>query len=318
MLRIGNLTLQSSLILAPLAGISDLPFRMLNRSFGCELAFIEMLNVRSVSFKSKKTQQMMSSAPGDRPLGVQILGCEQKYIEKALHALQHFAFDVLDFNAACPVKKVTRRGEGASLLKYPEKLHTLLRLVVDSVRVPVTVKMRIGWDATSVNAREVARAAQEAGVSAIFVHGRTKTQGYSGQVDYRRIREVKQEVSVPVIGSGDVLNGALAKRMIEETGCDGLVIARGALGNPWIIDEIAQTLKNKKPFIRPEKSAIIDTMQRHFNMCVDFYGEKNGVIIFRKFFAWYTRGFRKIRPARERVSRVKAKQDMLAIMESCR
>ena len=247
---------------------------------------------------------------------MQILGCERSFIEKGLRVLSRFDFDLLDFNAACPVKKVTRRGEGASLLKDPDKLHALLKLVVGYKRVPVTMKMRIGWDAHSLNAVEVALAAQEAGVQGIFVHGRTKAQGYSGCVDYKSILRVKEAVRIPVIGSGDVLSAPLAKRMFDETGCDGIAVARGALGNPWIFQEINAYLKGKD-LLRPDKESVVDTMRRHFLRCVDFYGEKNGVIIFRKFFAWYTRGFRKIRPFREKVSRLKAKAEMLAIMEEC-
>ncbi len=192
MLKIGKLKLKSNLILAPMAGITDLPFRMLNRKFGCELAFIEMLNVRSISYKSRKTQQMLSSGPDDRPLGIQLLGKEPKYILRALDILKAYKFDVLDFNAACPAKKVVRRGEGASLMREPKQLNALLKLVVKNTKTPVTVKIRSGWDGNSRNAKEVALWAQDAGIKGLFIHGRTKMQGYSGGVDYRIIRKVKQ------------------------------------------------------------------------------------------------------------------------------
>ncbi|MCX5705363.1 MAG: tRNA-dihydrouridine synthase, partial [Candidatus Omnitrophica bacterium] len=187
MLTIGKLHLKSRLILAPLAGISDLPFRMLNRSFGANLGFVEMINCRSMGFKSKRTLQMLSTHPEDRPLGVQLLGCEEEYILKALGVLNKYEFDLLDFNAACPAKKVARRGEGASLLKDPKLLHKLLKLVVKHSKkgLPVTVKIRSGWDKNSVNAREVALLAEDAGVDGLFIHGRTKMQGYSGDVDYK-------------------------------------------------------------------------------------------------------------------------------------
>lgn len=300
-----------------MAGITDLPFRMLNRKFGCELAFVEMLNVRSVSYKSRKTMQMLASNPKDRPLGVQILGCEEKFILRALGVLKNYKFDVLDFNAACPVKKVVRRGEGAGLLKEPKKLAKLLKLVVKESNWPVTVKIRSGWDKDSVNAKEIALACEDAGVNGIFIHGRTRTQGYSGTVDYKIIREVKKAVKIPVIASGDVLSAQLAKRMLDETGCDGVNVARGALGNPWIFKEIFAFLKNGKIIAKPSIDEIIKTMLEHLDLCLDFYGERIGVMIFRKFFSWYTRGFRKIRPLREKCSRAKTRQEMIDIIEEC-
>jgi tRNA-dihydrouridine synthase B len=300
-----------------MAGVSDLPFRMLNRKFGCELAYVEMLNVRSLSHRSKKTMQMLSSGPKDKPLGVQILGCEEKFILRGLDVLKKHKFDTLDFNAACPVKKVVRRGEGSGLLKEPKKLAKLLKLVVKESKWPVTVKIRSGWDNNSLNAREVALFCQDSGVCGVFVHGRTRAQGYSGSVDYKIIREVKSAVEIPVIASGDILSAPLAQKMFKETGCDGIAVARGALGNPWIFKEVSALLNDGRPIPRPSLEEIIKTMTGHLNSCVAFYGERIGVVIFRKFFSWYTRGFRKIRPLRERSSRAKTKQDMLRIINEC-
>ena len=318
MLKIGKLKLKSNLILAPMAGISDLPYRMLNRKFGCDLAFVEMINCRSISFKSKRTKKMLSSGKKDRPLGVQLLGCEEKYVLRAVEVLKEYEFDLLDFNAACPAKKVVRRKEGAGLLLDPRKLSSLLKLVVKNSPLPVTVKIRIGWDKDSINARDVALASVDAGVSAIFVHGRTKAQGYSGSVDYGQISAVKKAVNVPVIASGDIFSPRLANKMLEETGCDGLTIARGALGNPWLFNQISGYLKTGKLIPVPGVGEIVDTMLAHLDMCIDFYGEKNGVIIFRKFFSWYTKGFRKIRQIREISSRIKTRQEMAGVIESCR
>ena len=209
MLKIATLKLKSSLILAPMAGVSDFPFRMLNRKFGCELAFVEMINSRSISYKSKRTQKMLFSDKDDRPLGVQLLGCEEKFVQKAIEIINKYKFDLLDFNAACPVKKVVNRGEGASLLKDPKKLNTILKLVVKTAKVPVTVKIRSGWDKHCVNAKEVASCCQDAGVCGLFIHGRTRVQGYSGAVDYQTIREVKKAMEIPVIASGDIFSPQL-------------------------------------------------------------------------------------------------------------
>ena len=313
MLKIGKLHLKSNLILSPMAGISDLPFRLLNRGFGAELAFVEMINARSLGHNSKKTKFMLSTAAEDKPLGVQLLGCEPNFILRALDILNKYEFDLLDFNAACPAKKVTRRGEGSSLLKDPKKLNQLLKLVVKNSSRPVTVKIRAGWDQDSLNAREAALYAQDAGVTALFIHGRTKAQGYSGTVDYQVIKSVKEALEIPVIASGDILSAQLAKKMFAETGCDGLAVARGSLGNPWIFREIPAFLKNGKILPRPDSREIIRIMLEHLDRCADFYGEKIGVVIFRKFIAWYTRGFRKIRPLREKASRAKTKSEILKL-----
>lgn len=314
MFKIGNLKLKSNIILAPMAGISDLPFRTLNRKFGCELAFVEMINARSISHKSRKTKTMLASNPEDRPLGVQLLGCESKYILNALEVLKKYEFDIMDFNAACPAKKVVRRGEGSGLLKDVKKLNDLVKIIVKEAKVPVTTKIRIGWDKDSVNAIEAAKACEDAGIDGLFIHGRTRTQGYSGVVNYEVIRQVKKAVKIPLIASGDVFSPQLAKKMFDETGCDALVVARGALGNPWIFKELREYLKTGKLIDRPETAEIIEVMLEHLNMNTDFYGEKNGVVIFRKFFAWYTKGFRKVRQLRESCSRVKTKEEMARLI----
>lgn len=316
MLKIGKLSLKSNLILAPMAGVSDLPFRMLNRGFGCELGFVEMINCRSISHKSRRTRHMLSSSPSDRPLGVQLLGCEAQYISRAMEVLKGYEFDLLDFNAACPAKKVVRRGEGSSLLKEPKKLSGILKSLVKNSPVPVTVKIRIGWDRDSVNAVEVARYAEGAGVEAIFIHGRTKAQGYSGPVDYEAIRQVKKTLRIPVIASGDIFSALHARKMFDLTGCDGIAVARGALGNPWIFRDTELFLKEGMMPQRPAVDEVIRVMSGHLNQCMDFYGERIGIVKFRKFFAWYTKGFRKVRPLREKSSRAKTSEEMERLIET--
>jgi len=314
MLKIGKLKLKSNLIMSPMAGITDLPFRMLCREFGAELAFVEMINCRSITHKSRKTKHMLSTLAKDKPLGIQILGSEEQYILKALEVLKRYEFDILDFNAACPAKKVVRRQEGSALLREPKKLKKILQLVVKNSWLPVTVKIRVGWDEDSVNARDIALLAQDCGVNALFIHGRTKVQGYSGQVDYDIIREVKKILNIPLIASGDLFSGPLAKKMLDETGCDGLVIARGALGNPWIFKEIKAYLKGKI-MPRPTHEDIAKVMLKHLFASVNFYGEKNGVVIFRKFYSCYTKGLPKVRRLRERSSRAKTKEELDEIIK---
>ena len=317
MLKIGNLKLKSRLILAPMAGISDFPYRMINRKFGCELAFTEMINCRALGYNSKKTKQMLYSGPKDRPLGVQLLGSRPEFILRALDILKAYKFDLLDFNAACPVNKVVKRGEGAALLKHPKELNQLLKIIVKELEVPVTVKLRIGWDSSCVDLKELAFACQDSGISAVFIHGRTKHQGYSGEVDYEAIKKFKGHIKIPVIASGNIFSGQLAKKMFDQTGVDALLIARGALGNPWLFKEIAEFLKNGKMIKPPKIKEKVNTIIEHLTMCIEFYGEKMGVIIFRKFLIWYTKGLRNIRPLRKLISYTGNKDSTINLIRRC-
>jgi tRNA-dihydrouridine synthase B len=289
-LSIGKIKLNPPLLLAPMSGISDLPFRRINRSFGCRLAFTEMISASALSFKSNNTLKMLSTSADDRPLGIQLLGENIEAIKRSLDNISEYAFDIIDFNAACPVSKVASHGKGAWLLREPEKLHKILKLIVENTDVPVTVKIRSGWNASSVNAVDVALRAQDAGISGLFIHGRTKMQGFRGTVDYNIIREVKQALDIPVIASGDALTPVLIKKLFDNTGCDGVAIARGALGNPWIFRETAEYLKSGTIPLRPDAYEIAQTMKKHLVLNIAFCGEKYGVIRFRKFFAWYTKG----------------------------
>lgn len=302
-------------ILAPLSGISDLPFRMINRRMGCELAFVEMISAHALVYQNRKTLGMLSTTPADRPLGVQLIGNEPETLRRALDILEKYRFDIIDFNAACPVKKVTSKGEGADLMREPRKLAGLLRVIADNAEVPVTVKIRSGWDAKSVNARDIALYAEDAGLSAVFIHGRTKVQGYSGRVNYQVIKEVKKAVGIPVIGSGDAFSPQLIKKMFDETGCDGVTIARGSLGNPWIFNETSVFLGSGRLPERPGSDAIAWTMTEHFNLCIDFYGEAHGTMVFRKFFAWYTKGLSNMKPIRDKAFRADTKEQMEALIK---
>ncbi len=290
MLTIGNISIDSPLVLAPMAGISDLPYRLINREYGCGFAFTEMICARSLVYESSKTLDMLASEDKDRPLGVQLLGGDPDTMKRALDILLPYSFDIIDLNAACPVKKVISKGRGAELLRDPVKLQMLLKVIVDHIDVPVTVKIRSGWDEESVNASEIARRAEDAGVSAIFIHGRTRVQGYSGTVDYRIIKEVKDAVKIPVIASGDGLTPVLIKKMFDETGCDGVAVARGALGNPWIFREACAYLNNETAPARPDVHEVVSIMKEHLKLSVACNGERRGIIRFRKFFPWYTKG----------------------------
>jgi len=305
----------SRCILSPLSGVSDLPFRMISRSFGCDFAFMEMISARSLNWKSRRINRRLATCESDKPLGIQILGNDLTIIQKAMDTiLQKYQFDIIDFNAACPTRKVANRGEGAGLLKTPQKISEILKMMTAMSSVPVTIKIRTGWDENSINARDVALYAQDAGVKAIFIHGRTMIQQYSGTVNYQVIREVKRALSIPVIASGDALSASLVKRMFDETGCDGVAIARGALGNPWIFREIPALLENNTIIPRPTPDEVTETMIKHLDATCEFYGEKIGVLVFRKFFHWYAREHRGIKKLRHNVCMIKTRVQMIEII----
>ncbi|HDN94654.1 MAG TPA: tRNA dihydrouridine synthase DusB, partial [Nitrospirae bacterium] len=288
--NIGNLKLDSPLILAPMAGISDLPYRIINRSMGCGFAFTEMLSSTALSYRSKGTMEKLTRHEKDRPLAIQIVGANLDIIKQAMEVLSEYPHDTIDLNAACPVTKVAGTGKGAGLLKEPLKMKKLLKMIVKNTNVPVTVKIRSGWDEASVNAVDVALHAEDSGVSAVIIHGRTRVQRYKGTVDYNIIREVKEAISIPVIASGDALRPDLIKKLFDETGCNGVAIARGALGNPWIFHQTIEYLKNGTEPSPPDIQERIRVMTEHLALMVECNGGKLGVLQFRKFFGWYTKG----------------------------
>lgn len=318
MLKIGGLELSSRLVLAPLSGVSDLPFRLINRRHGCELAFVEMTSTHALVRRNPRTLRMIETVAEDRPLGIQLLCADHESLRASVEIVNRGGYAVVDFNAACPVRKVIRRGEGAALMREPRKLRELLKTLVRAAQAPVTVKIRAGWDAQSVNAREVALHAEDAGISALFIHGRTRSQGYGGAVDYAVIGEVKEALSVPVIASGDVFGPAPAKRMLDETGCDGLVMARGAMGNPWIFRRTEALLAAGLSLPGPGIEEIMGTVREHLGLTMDYYGEETGVKVFRKFLIWYTRGFRNVKRLRWRVAGVATAAEAEELLEDMR
>lgn len=315
MLTIGNLELKYPAVLAPMSGVSDLPFRTLNRGFGCELAFVEMINVRSLCYKTKKTMKMLATDPADRPLGIQLIGHQPEYLPRAVDILGGLDYDLLDFNAACPAKKLALKGAGAGMLKTPQNLAAALEIMVKQARVPVTVKIRTGWDERSVNAAEIARRCADTGIAALFIHGRTRAQGYRGGVDYDAIRDVKKALRIPVIASGDIWSAVGAKKMIDETGCDGIAVARGALGNPWIFREIPALFDNRLPPPRPGAREVVETALRHLRLAIRHYGETIGVMRFRKHLGWYLKGLPGARFMRDKAFRVKTYKDLEGFLE---
>lgn len=315
MLSIGKLSLSIPCILAPISGVSDLPFRILNRSFGAPCAFTEMIDVKAIRSLDKRTQHMLSTNADDRPLGIQLLAGDSKDIGDALKTLENYEYDLLDLNAACPTLKVVRKGKGAWLLRDPHTLKEILEVMVHFAKTPVTVKIRSGWDSDSVNAREIALHAEDAGISALFIHGRTKVQGYSGTVDYETIKTVKDAVKIPVIASGDNVNVHHVKKMFDRTGCDGVAIARGSFGNPWIFSNLIQFFQNGSIGDVPCVNVRVEVMKHHLNLLNQHYGEQRALSIFHKFFIWYTKGIRKTRALRDNAFRIETIEDIMALIE---
>lgn len=315
MLTIGNVQIQSTLVLAPLAGITDLPLRMLNRGFGCELAFTSMISARALAWCNPKNEKMLCTEAADRPLGVQLLGADADMLARAVEKLEGYPVDIIDLNAACPVPKVVRKGEGACLMQDPKKLGLLLKVLVERSPVPVTVKIRAGWDNSTRNARDIALRAQDAGASAVFIHGRTRAQDYRGRVNYDSIGEVKKALSIPVIGSGDAFSPRLIKKMFDATGCDGVAIARGALGNPWLFPEARAFLAGRPALDRPDPHEIAAVMRHHLDQCCAFHGDGQGTKLFRKFFSWYSKGFLNIKSLRIRAFAACTRIELISIID---
>jgi len=309
----GGIKLKTPFISPPLAGISSKPFRTLNRKFGCEFSFLEMIHCRSLAHSSKKTFELLKFTDDELPLGVQLLGENEDFILKALEKIEKYPFSLVDFNAACPKKKVVSKGEGATLLKTPKKLAGLLKAVVRNCSKPVSVKIRLGWNDAS-GALDAALLCEDAGIKAIFIHGRTRSQGYSGEVDYGTLAEIKKRIKIPMIASGNILNAVMAKKMFDETGCDAITVARGSLGNPWIFREIKEYMEKGILLPRPGLKEVMEVMKFHFNLSNDFYGTKRGILHFKKFFIWYTRSFRGAKPLRRGIAGINTMEGIMDIM----
>jgi nifR3 family TIM-barrel protein len=313
-LQIGALQLDSDVILAPMAGITDYPYRKLYRKFGWPASYTEMINARSLANLSPKTLKMLYTDKDDSPLGIQLVGSDPKYIKKAVKKTETMDFNFIDLNAGCPVRKVVNNGSGSALLKNPDKLADLVKIIKDNSSRPVTVKIRAGWDRENVNSGEVAEKLSRAGVDAISVHGRTKTEMYRGDVDYMSIKEAVNSSSVPVLASGNLFTPRDVSEMFKKTGCAGVLIARGSYGNPWIFNDI-KTYRSGKPLpaIRPAEK-VGDVMLLHLQYMIDFYGRDAGCKIYRKHFIHYTRYFTHTKDLRRKVFRTSNPEKIIEII----
>lgn len=319
-----NIDFIGKVALGPMAGVTDLPFRLLCKEMGCDLMTTEMISAKGLMYNNRKTEVLLMTDEREHPIGVQLFGSEPDIMaEQAAKIASERDFDFIDINMGCPVPKIVGNGEGSALMKNPELAGEIVRRMVTEIAkvaeagkepCPVTVKIRSGFDEDSINAPEVACAVEEAGAAAVTVHARTRAQFYSGKADWSIIRAVKDSIKIPVIGNGDINSADDVKRMIDETGCDSVMIARAAKGNPWIFREIRAGLSGEEIPPRPDIEEVKEMMIRHINLMVSLKGEYIGVREMRKHIAWYTEGIRNSARLRRQVCEVTKTEDLLELV----
>lgn len=314
-LTIGSVELDNRLILAPMAGVTDLPFRVLCKEQGCGLVCTEMVSAKAILYKNKNTRSLLEVDPQERPVAVQLFGSDPKIMSEMAKLIEPGPFDIIDVNMGCPVPKVVNNGEGSALMKNPALVGEILSAMVKAVKKPVTVKFRKGFNDDLVNAVEIARIAEASGAAAVAVHGRTREQYYSGKADWNIIRQVKEAVKIPVIGNGDLFTPEDAKAMLEETGCDGLMIARGAKGNPWIFSRINHYLDTGELLPPPSVAEIREMIHRHGRMQLACKGEVTAMREMRKHMAWYTAGLPRSAALRGEINRVETLEELDQLIE---
>ena len=314
-LTIGNVTLDNNVILAPMAGVTDLPFRLLCKEQGVGLICMEMVSAKAIYYNNKNTEELLEIHPDEKPVSLQLFGSDADIMAEMAKKIEERPFSVLDVNMGCPVPKVVNNGEGSALMKNPKLVEEILTKLVKATYKPVTVKIRKGFNDANVNAVEIAKIAESCGVAAVAVHGRTREQYYSGKADWDIIRAVKEAVNIPVIGNGDVTDALSAKALLDYTGCDGVMIGRGAQGNPWIFGEVTTYLETGVIPERPTPEQVKETVLRHARLQLQYKGEYTGVREMRKHLAWYTVGYPNSARFRQMINSVESMEELMESVE---
>ncbi len=317
-MQIGTVKLANPVILAPMAGVTDLPFRLLVKEMGCGLVYTEMVSDKGLIYQNEHTLEMLKIDERERPVALQIFGSEPEPMAKAAKIVEKAGADIIDINMGCPTLKIVKNGEGSALMRTPELAYSIIASVVEAVNIPVTVKIRKGWDDSSVNAVEMAMLAEKAGAAAISVHGRTREQFYSGEADWSIIKAVKENVAIPVNGNGDVRTPEDAVRLRSETGCDGIMIGRAAQGNPWLFRQVTHYLSTGKLLPGPTMAERFEMTLRHLEMLVAYKGEHIGIREMRRHAAWYTKGLPHSAELRLRFNQAETREDFTAILNEFR
>ncbi len=315
-LTIGNVTLENSYILAPMAGVTDLPFRLLCREQGAGLLCMEMVSAKAIQYNNKNTKALLKIHPDELPVSLQLFGSDPEVISEIAKRIEELPFSILDINMGCPVPKIVKNGEGSALMKNPKLVHEIVSKTAKAIQKPVTVKIRSGFDESCMNAVEIAKIIEDAGAKAVAVHARTREQFYSGKADWEVIRRVKEAVSIPVIGNGDVTSGEAAIAMREQTGCDGIMIGRGAQGNPWIFSELLEYERTGKMPPRPSGEEIKQMIYRHAKLQMEYKGEYLGMREMRKHVSWYTTGLPNSAKLRGEINAVETMEELTELLET--